>query len=85
MDGRGCVGVYRVSIEEEADSGDEYYDPLEVLTVDGLVDLSHANLAVLHSTSLVRAVHQAAVAGIPAHAQNPEPDRSCTAGCVTGP
>lgn len=42
--------MYRVSIEKEADSGDEHHDPLEVLTVDGLVDLSHANLAVLHIT-----------------------------------
>lgn len=80
-----CISMYRVSIEEKADSGNEYHDPLEVLTVDSLVDLAHANLAVLHITLLVRAVRQVAVTDIPAHVQNPEPDRSCTAGCVTGP
>lgn len=80
------MGVYRVSIEEEADTGYEHHDPLEVLAVDGLVDLSHANLTVLHIILLVgRAVRQGAVTDIPAHAQNPEPDRSCTAGCVIGP
>lgn len=56
------MGVYRVSIEEEADTGYEHHDPLEVLAVDGLVDLSHANLTVLYITLLVvRAVRQGAV------------------------
>jgi hypothetical protein len=41
------LGAYCVSIEEEADAGYEDDNPLISLSIDRLVDLSHADMAVL--------------------------------------
>jgi hypothetical protein len=41
--------AYREAIEQEADSGNEDNHPLERLSVDGFVDLTYANMAILEN------------------------------------
>jgi hypothetical protein len=36
-----------ISIEEETQAGDQYNNPLIALSVDGLIDLPHANISIL--------------------------------------
>jgi hypothetical protein len=45
--------AYGIPIEEEADAGDEDNNPLEGLAVDGFVDLTGANMAILESEPIV--------------------------------
>lgn len=43
----GTVTTNGISIEEEANAGYQDHDPLIRLAIDGLVDLSHAHMAIL--------------------------------------